>query len=112
MKHLNWKDHGWGSEARASREVGGYYRISRCESYVSWLGATIEAHYEVEYRRSVRRDWEYIDYPRGVPGTLAEAKRMAEEDQERRGRELLSDDETVERIHEQQLTAHDPGQPD
>jgi hypothetical protein len=81
---MNWKDHGWGSEARARREVGGYYRISKCESYVSWLGATIEAHYEVEYRRSVRRDWEYIDYPRGVPGTLAEAKRMAEEDHERR----------------------------
>jgi hypothetical protein len=109
MKHLNWKDHKWGSEARARRKVGGYYRIVRRESYVSWLGATIEAHYEVEYRRSVRRDWDEIEYPRGVLGfgTLAEAKRMAEEDHEQRERELSSDDETVERIHEQQLAAAD-----
>jgi hypothetical protein len=89
---MNWKDHGGSSEARARREVGGYYRIIWCESYVSWLGATIEAHYEVEYRRSVRRDWEDIDYPRGVPGTLAEAKRMAEEDQERRIIALMADE--------------------
>jgi hypothetical protein len=106
MKHLNWKDRGEGSEARARREVGGYYRISRCKSYVSWRGETIEAHYEVEYRRSVRRDWDEIDYSRGIfpgPGTLAEAKRMAEEDHEQRRRELLSDDTAaLDMIVEQQ----------
>jgi hypothetical protein len=115
MKHLNWKDRGEGSEARAGREVGGYYRITYRESYVSALGLTIEAHYEVEYRRSVRRDWDEIEYPRGVLGfdTLAEAKRMAEEDREQRGRELLSDDEaTLDAIHQQQLAVNDPGEPE
>jgi hypothetical protein len=105
MKSLNWKDRGEGSQARARRKVGGYYRIIRRESYVSWRGETIEAHYEVEYRRRVRWDWEEIEYPRGVLGfgTLAEAKRMAEEDHEQQERELSSHDETAERIHEQQL---------
>lgn len=93
MKHLNWKDHGRGSEARAGREVGGYYRIIWRGSYVSWRGETIEAHYEVEYRRTARPAGigNEIDYPHGVfpgPSTLAEAKRLAEEDREQRAREL------------------------
>jgi N6-adenosine-specific RNA methylase IME4 len=41
-----------------------------------------------------------------------EAERMAEEDHEQREREPSSDDETIERIAEQQLAANDPGQPD
>jgi hypothetical protein len=100
MKHLNWKDCGKGSTARASRDVGGYYLISWHESYVSAFGETIEAHYEIEYRRRTRHDWEDIDidYPRWGwpgPGTLDQAKALAEEDCEQRRRELLSDDEAT-----------------
>ena len=76
----------------------------------AWQGATIEARYEVEYRWSTRRDWEEIDYPRGVLGfgTLAEAKRMAEEDREQRAREL-ADEQALEpylRVLSNFLMAH------
>jgi hypothetical protein len=86
---MNWKDtSSGGSTARAAREVGGCYYIARRESYLSWRGETIEAHYEINYRRRTTHDWNEIDYPRGEPGTLAEAKRMAEEDQEQRRQEI------------------------
>ena len=83
---MNWKDHGRGSEARAAREVGGRYQILRFDPGPTWYGEIQAACYRVEYRANGDNDWRDIRYPRGVPGTLAEAKRMAEEDHERRRR--------------------------
>jgi hypothetical protein len=86
---FNWKDNGSGGEARAARAIGGRYRIIRHgaqatsvglePTYVQFGGDPFAYSYSVEYRG---RDgnWRDIRLPRGAPGTLAEAKRMAEED--------------------------------
>lgn len=92
--HLNWKDgpEHQGSEARASRAIGGRYRIIRHgarssltglglePAFVSWPGDPFAYSYDVEYRAPDNSNWRSIRYPRGVPGTLSEAKQMAEED--------------------------------
>jgi DNA-binding transcriptional regulator YdaS (Cro superfamily) len=81
----NWKDLPDISTARAARDLGGEYRIRRWKS-----GATGEITYTISYRSSVRsnvQDWDEVDYPRGKPGTLSEAKRLAEEDHAQRCRE-------------------------
>jgi hypothetical protein len=88
---MNWKDTNWGSESRAAREIGGRYRAWRCDGGPTWSGWITDTYYRVEYfPPRERRDpnWKNIPYPRGLPGTLAEAKRMAEEDHERRLRAL------------------------
>jgi hypothetical protein len=79
------------SEARASREIGGFYRI------LCWNGGNVtlrgditETIYDVEYGRFRSNRWNSIDYPRGAPGTLSEAKQMAEEDHARRRREAAT----------------------
>src|SRR5262245_19351165 len=74
----NWKDFPDVSTARAARDLGGEYKIRRWKS-----GATGEITYAISYRSSAQ-DWDEIDYPRGKPGTLIEAKRLAEEDHARR----------------------------
>jgi hypothetical protein len=96
MDTLTWKDprhidHPRAvAEARASREIGGWYRI------LCWPGGGVmvlsgditETTSDVEYARWLRSDrWRSIDYPRGEPGTLSEAKQMAEEDHAQRRRE-------------------------
>jgi hypothetical protein len=91
---LNWKDYedrknaGCVSEARAAREVRGRYRILRWEGGETWYGEITPTTYEVEFRRSNSSAWNDIFHPRGTPGTLAEAKRMAEEDHEWRRQAL------------------------
>jgi hypothetical protein len=90
MRALNWKDRASSSEARASRAVGGRYRVIYRGSYLSWRGETVKAHYEVEYRRYARLDWDDIDYPPNTAVTLAEAKRIAEEDHEQRRQEAAT----------------------
>jgi hypothetical protein len=82
-------------EARASREIGGWYRILRWPGGdVTLRGDITETAYDVEYVRWLRSDrWGSIDYPRGEPGTLSEAKQMAEEDHTQRRREANLPDE-------------------
>lgn len=84
---MNWKDYGSGSEARAAREIGGRYRIWRYNGGPTWYGEIEPTSYRVEYLPKGGNNWRDIRYCRGVPGTLAEAKRMAEEDLERRRQE-------------------------
>jgi hypothetical protein len=89
MSALNWKDRAntGGSEARASREIGGRYRIVRLPGgYETWRGEIAETVYEIQFCRSHRRDWNDVAYGR----TLAEAKRVAEEDHEERRREAAT----------------------
>jgi hypothetical protein len=85
---MNWKDNGSGSVARAAREVGGRYWITRNPGGPTWYGEIQATSYRVEYLAKGDNNWRDIRYPRGAPGTLAEAKRMAEEDHERRRREV------------------------
>jgi hypothetical protein len=90
MSALNWKDNAssGGSAARAAREIGGEYRIIRWSGGATWYGEITPTVYGIEYRRG--SDWRDIYYPRGRPGTLAEAKQMAEEDYERRRQEAAT----------------------
>jgi DNA-binding transcriptional regulator YdaS (Cro superfamily) len=81
----NWKDLPDSSTARAARSIGGEYRIRRWKS-----GTTGEISYTISYRSSVQ-DWDEVDYPRGKPGTLNEAKRLAEEDHAQRWQSATSD---------------------
>jgi hypothetical protein len=83
-------------EARASHEIGGWYRILRWPGGgVTLRGDITETTYDVEYARWLRSDrWDSIDYPRGEPGTLSEAKQMAEEDHAQRRREAATVDAT------------------
>jgi|SRR6516162_8286958 hypothetical protein len=89
MSTLNWKDHAHrdGSQARASNAVGDRYRIIYRPA---WRDEIVEPHYEIEYCRSHRREWDNIDVPYNAP-TLIEAKRRAEEDHEQRRQEVLID---------------------
>jgi hypothetical protein len=87
---MNWKDskNGNSSLARASREVGGRYRIIFYPGgYKTWRGEIAEPFYEVSYCRSHRREWDSC-CPRGR--TFAEAKQLAEEDHEERRREAAT----------------------
>jgi hypothetical protein len=86
---MNWKDSkNGGSQARASREVGGRYRIVfNPGGYETWHGGIAEAFYEIRFCRSHRREWNDA-YPHGR--TLSEAKQMAEEDHEERRREAAT----------------------
>jgi hypothetical protein len=94
MGALNWKDDaGGGSEARASRAIGGRYRITCWRGGdKTWFGAIEETTYEIRYRPNSSHNWQPVRHPRGTPGTLAEAKQMAEEDHARRLRELESEE--------------------
>jgi hypothetical protein len=76
---LNWKDHAHtnGSEARASRAVGGRYRIIPRPAYRTWKDEMLPDHYAIMFRRSYTQDWEDIG---GIYLTLTEAKRAAEWD--------------------------------
>jgi len=94
MTELKWKDHTDTngnyrfSEARASREVRGRYRISFCPGgYELAFGGIAEPFYEVDFRHSGNRSW--IDV--GMCDTLVEAQRMAEEDHEERLREATTE---------------------
>ena len=90
---MNWKDNGGGgSEARAAREIGGRYRITRHDGGPTWFGEIQATSYRVQYLLKGGNNWRDIRYCRGTPGTLAEAKRMAEEDQERRMAELAAEE--------------------
>jgi hypothetical protein len=93
QRGLNWKDRvTGGSEARASRAIGGRYRISfNPGGYKNWRDEIVEPFYEIEYRRSHRREWNETV---GISATLVEAKRKAEADNDERIRELQSDEET------------------
>jgi hypothetical protein len=93
MSALNWKDHNTDvSEAHASREVGGRYRIRRwLGGDKTWYGAINETTYLIYYRPTRDCNWHNVFHPRGTPGTLAEAKRMAEEDHEKRRREAATE---------------------
>jgi hypothetical protein len=106
---MNWKDHASCSEARAARDVGGKYRVTRHGAQASSVGLEptwvsvgndpLAYSYRVEYRAPSDGNWHDIRYPRGVPGTLAEAKCLAEEDHERRLRMQAEDDaERVDHI--------------
>jgi hypothetical protein len=89
MSTLNWKDNTRdGSQARASNAVGGRYRIISRPAYKNWRNEIVESHYEIEYCRSHRREWDNIDSPFRAP-TLIEAKRRAEEDHAQRRQEVL-----------------------
>ena len=88
MSALNWKDHSLVSHARASRAIGGEYRIICWPGGdKTWYGEITETTYEIEYRPGHSTNWDDVSHPRGTPGTLTEAKRMAEEDHAQRQRE-------------------------
>jgi len=94
MSTLNWRDFSTHSEAHSSRAVGGQYRLTRhCAqassvglepTYVAVGGDPLAYNYRIEYRGSGDGNWRDVRSPRGIPGTLAEAKQMAQEDHERR----------------------------
>jgi hypothetical protein len=77
---LNWKD----NVARASRKVGGKYTIWRWPGgRMTWYGEIEEPRYDLRYIDRNGNDGK-LWLPRGQPGTLAEAKQMAEEDHDRK----------------------------
>lgn len=85
--HLNWKDHpndnggtGGCSQARAARALGGKYHITRFKGGVNWFGNIEETHYRIDYYAPGDHNGKFVRHPRGTPGTLSEAKQMAEED--------------------------------
>ena len=93
MRTLNWRDRvTGGSEARASRAIGGAYRILyQPGGYKNWRDEIVEPFYEIEYRRRANREWESV----GIPtATLVAAKREAEADNDERIRWLHCDEET------------------
>jgi hypothetical protein len=95
MDTLTWKDPRHADhpravvEARAAREIGGWYRILCWPGGdLTWQDDITETTYDVDYARRLSSDrWDEIDYPRGQPGTLSEAKQMAEEDHAERQRQ-------------------------
>jgi hypothetical protein len=87
MRALKWKDridvdgNVRCSQARAAREVHGRYRIIfNPGGYELALGGFAKPFYEVEFRRSHRRDWDCIS----MSDTLAKAKQAAQDDHDER----------------------------
>jgi hypothetical protein len=84
MNALKWNndtepsgDRYWYSEARASRDVRGRYRITYLPGgYKNWRGDIVAPFFEVEFRRSNSRNWQYLC----ERDTLSKAVREAEQD--------------------------------
>jgi hypothetical protein len=110
---MNWTDDTiGGSEARAARAVGGRYEITCYKGGGrTWYDAIEETRYRIDYIPSRSTNKLFVRHPRGEPGTLAEAKRMAEEDHERRRRERVpySENLPTELPTEQRQCDHNEG---
>jgi hypothetical protein len=81
MNALEWSnntepsgDERWASEARASREVGGRYRISYLPGFKNWRGKIVGPFFEVHFRRSYGRKWRYLGLRDKLSGAIWEAE--------------------------------------
>lgn len=89
-KHLNWKDEDERSYAHASRAVGGKYEIQRCQNGPDWFRKEAQVYFDIRYLTNTGRGaWNNPGIGK-VGRTMAEAKRMAEEDHAARKERLCS----------------------
>jgi hypothetical protein len=93
MSALRWKgwEQGWCHghwSARASRAVGGEYKITKCGGTMNWIGHYEEVSYRVEHYRTAHGNMRdlYVRSPIGYrtqAHTLPEAQALAQSDNDR-----------------------------